>query len=97
MCAPVAKLPFTVVVSSWPDPCSADAVITPPICLPSTLTVYCALPWNASWLIFSTRESGPLPIVVFIGVEDRAAVGEGEVLRPRGQQRRRSVGTATLS
>ena len=60
-CGPGAKLPKTGIVSSCPAACDAPAVSVPPICSPSTLTVYCALPWNASWLIFSTSVSGPLP------------------------------------
>ena len=97
VCVPVAKLPFTVVVSSCPDPCSDDAVSTPPICLPSTLTVYCALPWKASWLIFSTRESGPLPIVVFFGVETVPLSVKAKSSGPADISAAVPLGTVTLS
>ena len=42
---PRLQSPSTVTVSACPLPRSAEAVRVPPTCAPSTLTVYCALPW----------------------------------------------------
>jgi YidC/Oxa1 family membrane protein insertase len=62
--APPPQSPRSVTASSWPEPCSDTAVSTPPSCAPSTFTVYCALPCQASWLIFRARACAPLPSTV---------------------------------
>src|SRR3954465_249931 len=65
-CVPGARSASTFSVSVTPLPCSAAAlaVCVPSICTPSMLTVYCALPLKAAWLIFGTSVSAPAPMVV---------------------------------
>ena len=62
--APAPQVPFSVSVSDCPSAWLDAAVSVPPTATPSTLTVYCACPFQASSLILSTIVSAPVPIVV---------------------------------
>ena len=86
VCAPVPQLPFSVSVSDWFAACRAFAVNTPPICVPSTLTVYCASPFQASSLMRRTSVSSPVPAVRLTGcwVEvEGGATAEDVAARPK--------------
>ena len=95
VCAPVAKLPFTVIVSSWPEPCSADAVSVAAdlLAVDADRVLRAALECVLADLQHQGIRTAADRRAASAAAGWRAAsIGEGEIPRTAGQQRRRAVG-----